>query len=52
MDPDASPTDPTPRDTTVQITRSWLDTVEGPADWSTGDVHIDAVATADATDPR
>ncbi len=28
----------------MPITRSSTDTVKGPADWSTGDVHIDAVA--------
>ena len=28
----------------MQITRSSLDTVKGPADWFTGDVYIDAVA--------
>jgi quercetin dioxygenase-like cupin family protein len=32
----------------VQITRSSIDTVKGPADWFTGDVYIDAVAAAPA----
>ena len=32
----------------MQITRSSIDTVKGPADWFTGDVHIDAVAAAPA----
>ena len=30
----------------MQITRSAIDTVKGPADWFTGDVYIDAVAAA------
>ena len=30
----------------MQITRSNIDTVKGPADWFTGDVYIDAVAAA------
>ncbi|MEU4390198.1 cupin domain-containing protein [Kribbella sp. NPDC023855] len=30
----------------MQITRSSIDTVKGPADWFTGDVYIDAVAAA------
>ena len=28
----------------MQITRSSIDTVKGPADWFTGDVYLDAVA--------
>src|SRR4051794_41294803 len=32
----------------MQITRSAIDTVKGPADWFTGDVYIDAVAAAPA----
>jgi quercetin dioxygenase-like cupin family protein len=32
--------------TPMQITRSSIDTVKGPADWFTGDVYIDAVAAA------
>ncbi len=32
----------------MQITRSSIDTVKGPADWFTGDVYIDAVAAAPA----
>ena len=28
----------------MQITRSTIDTLKGPADWFTGDVYIDAVA--------
>lgn len=32
----------------LQITRSSVDTVKGPADWFTGDVYIDAVAAAPA----
>jgi len=32
----------------VQITRRSIDTVEGPADRFTGDVHTDAVAAAPA----
>ena len=32
----------------MQITRSSTDTVQGPADWFTGDVYIDAVAAAPA----
>ena len=31
------------------ITRSSIDTQKGPADWFTGDVYIDAVATPEAT---
>jgi len=27
----------------MQITRSSTDTIQGPADWFTGDVYIDAV---------
>ena len=30
----------------MQITRSAIDTVKGPADWFTGDVYIDSVAAA------
>ena len=30
----------------MQITRSSIDTVKGPADWFTGDVYIDPVAAA------
>ena len=30
----------------MEITRSSIDTAKGPADWFTGDVYIDAVATA------
>jgi hypothetical protein len=33
----------------VQITRSGMDTHKGPADWFTGDVYIDTVATPAAT---
>src|SRR3954467_3176927 len=33
----------------MQITRSSIETQQGPADWFTGDVYIDAVATPDAT---
>ena len=33
----------------MQITRSSIDTVKGPADWFTGDVYIDAVAAPEAT---
>ncbi|WCB91834.1 hypothetical protein DSM104299_00512 [Baekduia alba] len=29
----------------MEITRSGVDTAKGPADWFTGDVDIDAVAT-------
>ena len=32
----------------MQITRSSTDTAKGPADWFTGDVYIDAVATPSA----
>lgn len=32
----------------MEITRSSLDTFKGPADWFTGDVYIDAVASAPA----
>jgi quercetin dioxygenase-like cupin family protein len=32
----------------MEITRSRIDTVHGPADWFTGDVYIDAVAAAPA----
>ncbi|MEU9263735.1 cupin domain-containing protein [Streptomyces sp. NPDC048212] len=32
----------------MQITRSSIDTIKGPADWFTGDVYIDAVAAAPA----
>jgi hypothetical protein len=28
----------------MQITRSSIDTMKGPADWFTGDVYVDAVA--------
>jgi quercetin dioxygenase-like cupin family protein len=28
----------------MQITRSSIDTIKGPADWFTGDVYIDAIA--------
>jgi quercetin dioxygenase-like cupin family protein len=34
---------------TMQITRSSIDTQKGPADWFTGDVYIDAVAAPEAT---
>ena len=30
----------------MEITRSSIDTVKGPADWFTGDVYIDSVAAA------
>ena len=33
----------------MQITRSSIDTQKGPADWFTGDVHIDAVAAPAGT---
>ena len=33
----------------MQITRSSIDTQKGPADWFTGDVYIDAVATPAGT---
>ena len=33
----------------MQITRSSIDTVKGPADWFTGDVYIDAVAVPAGT---
>jgi quercetin dioxygenase-like cupin family protein len=33
----------------MQITRSSIDTQKGPADWFTGDVYIDAVASPEAT---
>ena len=33
----------------MQITRSSIETQKGPADWFTGDVYIDAVATPEAT---
>jgi quercetin dioxygenase-like cupin family protein len=29
----------------MQITRSSIDTMKGPADWFTGDVYIDTIAT-------
>ena len=32
----------------MQITRSSITTAKGPADWFTGDVHIDVVAAAPA----
>ena len=32
----------------MQITRSSIDTVKGPADWFTGDVYIDPMAAAPA----
>jgi len=32
----------------MQITRSSIDTAQGPADWFTGDVYIDQVAAAPA----
>jgi quercetin dioxygenase-like cupin family protein len=32
----------------MEITRSSVETVKGPEDWFTGDVYIDAVATASA----
>jgi quercetin dioxygenase-like cupin family protein len=32
----------------MQITRSSIDTVKGPAEWFTGDVYIDAVAATPA----
>jgi quercetin dioxygenase-like cupin family protein len=32
----------------MEITRSSIETVKGPADWFTGDVYIDAVAAASA----
>src|SRR6188472_1709114 len=35
--------------TTMQITRSSIETQKGPADWFTGDVYIDAVAAPEAT---
>jgi hypothetical protein len=44
---DRSPTDEERREA-VQITRSSVNTVKGPADWFTGDVYIDAVAAAPA----
>jgi quercetin dioxygenase-like cupin family protein len=28
----------------MQITRSTIDTMKGPADWFTGDVYVDAIA--------
>jgi quercetin dioxygenase-like cupin family protein len=34
-----------PEETTMQITRNTTDTTPGPADWFTGDVYIDSVAT-------
>jgi quercetin dioxygenase-like cupin family protein len=34
--------------TTMQITRSTVDTMKGPAGWFTGDVYIDAVAAPSA----
>jgi quercetin dioxygenase-like cupin family protein len=33
----------------MQITRSSLDTQQGPADWFTGDVYIDAIAAPAGT---
>jgi hypothetical protein len=33
----------------MQITRSSVDSRQGPADWFTGDVYIDAVAAPEAT---
>ena len=33
----------------MQITRTTVDTQKGPADWFTGDVYIDTVATPEAT---
>ena len=33
----------------MQITRSSIDTMKGPADWFTGDVYVDAVAAPAAT---
>ena len=33
----------------MEITRSSLDTARGPADWFTGDVYIDAIASPEAT---
>ena len=33
----------------MQITRSSVDTLKGPADWFTGDVYIDAIAAPEAT---
>ena len=33
----------------MQITRSSVDTMKGPADWFTGDVYIDAVAAPAGT---
>ena len=30
----------------MQVTRSSINTIKGPADWFTGDVYIDAVAAA------
>jgi NAD(P)-dependent dehydrogenase (short-subunit alcohol dehydrogenase family) len=41
----ARPPDPHRRATQMQVTRSSIDTQKGPADWFTGDVYIDAVAT-------
>src|SRR3954451_2735487 len=35
---------PLDKDSTMQITRSGVDTQKGPADWFTGDVYLDAVA--------
>ena len=32
----------------MEITKSSIDTVKGPADWFTGDVYIDAVAASPA----
>jgi quercetin dioxygenase-like cupin family protein len=36
-------------ESTVQITRSSIETQKGPADWFTGDVYIDAVAAPAGT---
>jgi hypothetical protein len=36
----------------VQVIRNSVDTQNGPADWFTGDVYIDAVATPEATSTR
>ncbi|MFD3827230.1 alcohol dehydrogenase catalytic domain-containing protein [Streptomyces sp. NPDC058625] len=46
--PSSSPDPPTAQGAIMQITRSSIDTVKGPADWFTGDVYIDAVAAASA----
>ena len=33
----------------MQITRSTIETMKGPADWFTGDVYVDAVAAPEAS---